>query len=77
MGIRKGEAVLSLYDNDESYTKKLPNVNPDYLPNYGTDTAVSPTYGASIRSACQALNNLTTATITEVDVNTTIDVTNA
>lgn len=72
----KGTVTLELRDtNNRAYTKNLPNVNPAYLPTFDSDVAIAS--AASIKSACVALNNLTTSTLMSIGLTTSLDITNA
>ena len=64
--------------NNERFTKSLPNVNPAYLPPLDTDSSI--TYAqaqASIRAATIALNGLTTNNLLSIGLVTKDDITTA
>ncbi len=70
----KGNAIVTWTDSNLNKSdKRLPNVNPAYLPNFGSDT-VATNSAVSIRSACQALAGLTSNTITNIAVGVEIDI---
>lgn len=72
-----GIANLTLTDaNLNKLTKNLPNVNPAYLPQYGTDT-VAVSAAVSIKSAVTALNSLTTNTLNTIKLTVETDISNA
>lgn len=72
----KASAVLKVSDvNLNDISKKLPNVNPSYIPQYGEE--IDAGYAVSIKSACQSLNALTTNTFKGVNLEITEDITDA
>ena len=72
----KASAVLKVSDtNSNDISKKLPNVNPSYIPQYGEE--IDAGYAVSIKSACQSLNALTTNTFKGVNLEITEDITGA
>ena len=71
----KANAILYASDsNSNDIRKSLPNVNPAYVPRYGSSIDIGA--AASIKSACQALNALTTNTFKSVNLEITEDVDN-
>ncbi len=70
----KGKAILKVTDTNENVSEKnLPNLNPAFLPNYDEDIAASD--ATVIKTACIALNSLTTNTLNQIKVSTEIDIT--
>lgn len=70
----KGNAVMALTDtNLNKFDKRLPNINPAYLPDFGSDT-IAISSAVSIKAACQALNSLTTNTIRSITLESEIDI---
>lgn len=72
-----GIANLTLTDaNLNKINKNLPNVNPAYLPEFGTDT-VAVSAAISIKAAVTALNSLTTNSLNAIKLTVETDITNA
>lgn len=70
----KANAVLTMTDaNLNKFDKRLPNVNPRYMPDYGTDT-VATSSAVSIKTACQSLASLTNNTLNKIAVELAIDI---
>lgn len=69
----KATAVLNYTtNNDKKGAKRLPNVNPAYVPTYQSTGAESSTQ--LIKTAVMALHSLTTNTFTSVALETEFDI---
>lgn len=69
----KANAVLTYSTvNRVKGTKRLPNVNPNYVPSYENTGAESST--TLIKTAVQALNNLTTNSYSSLALETEIEI---
>ncbi len=70
----KANALLTLTDTNENrFDKRLPNLNPQYMPDYGTDTVPTNT-AVSIKAACESLISLTSNTLNKIAVELAIDI---
>lgn len=70
----KANAILKVDDvNSNEIKKSLPNVNPLYVPKYNED--INSSEAAKVKTACQALNALTTNTFKGLDLEITADIT--
>lgn len=72
----KANAILKVDDvNSNEIKKSLPNVNPLYVPKYNED--INSSEAVKVKTACQALNALTTNTFKALDLEITADITDA
>lgn len=72
----KANAILRVNDaNVNEISRRLPNVNPNYVPKYGQ--SIDSIGAAKITQACKALNTLTTNTFKSVGLELTEDITDA